>query len=247
MSPSLEWFLWSALLLILSEYGAGSRAAAMGRLTGGWRWTGTLIRLAGWLLFGLATELVRWPAAWLMILGSVVLMELGALALRQQTRRDVRRGAPHGRPWTHLTPLATAFVLGAAVQIILTLGGPAPESLLPPLVDRGLLVVLALCLLWTWGTVATVSVIEVARPIAPDEDSAARPGGGEIIGLLERVLVFALVLAGSLTSVGFIVAFKSAARFPRFKDPDFAEYFLIGTLTSIGLATLLGLLVGALV
>jgi hypothetical protein len=117
MNPPLEWFLGGSLVLIMTEYGVRSRAAAIKGLTGGRRWSSALIRWALWI----------------------------------------------------------------------------------------------------------------------------------IIGLLERILVFVLVIAGSLASVGFIVAFKSAARFPQFKDTDFAEYFLIGTLTSIGLATLLGLLIGAVV
>jgi hypothetical protein len=247
VTPPIEWFLWSAIILILSEYGAGARAAALARLTGGWRWTGTLIRLAAWLLFGVLTGLVRSPAGWLQIAEAAILIEFGALVLRRQIRRDVQRGAAHGRPWSHLIPLASAFVLGAAVQVSLGPAGSTPDHLLPPLVDRALIVAAALSLLWTWGTLATVSVIEVARPMQPSDESSPRPGGGEVIGLLERLLVFVLVLAGSLASVGFIVAFKSAARFPEFKDTAFAEYFLIGTLTSIGLATMLGLLVGALI
>ncbi len=247
MNPPLEWFLGGSLVLILTEYGLRSRAAAIRGLTGGWRWSSALIRWAVWILIGLVTELFRGPSGWVQLVAVAVVIELGAAVLRGQIYRDVKRGAPHGRPWSHLIPLAVGFILAMIVQVSLDLMHAAPEPLLPPLLDRALLAAFGVGLLWTWGTLATVSVIEIARPIRDDEDSAARPGGGEIIGLLERILVFVLVIAGNLASVGFIVAFKSAARFPQFKDTDFAEYFLIGTLTSIGLATLLGLLIGALI
>jgi hypothetical protein len=53
---------------------------------------------------------------------------------------------------------------------------------------------------------------------------------------------FVLVASGTFTAVGFVIAAKAAARFPLFKDKAFAEYFLIGTLTSVGIALLFGLI-----
>lgn len=44
-------------------------------------------------------------------------------------------------------------------------------------------------------------------------------------------------------AIGFTVAAKAVARYPQFKNSAFAEYFLIGTLSSVGLATLIALLV----
>jgi hypothetical protein len=243
----MEAFLGGSLVLILTEYGLTSRAAAIQHLTGGWRWSSALTRWAVWIAVALLTGVFRTPAGWLQVIEAVVVTELGAVVLRRRVSADVKHSAPHGRPWTHLIPFGAGLLRAAVVRISLDLARTPATPLLAPPVDQDLLVAFGVSLLWTWGTLATVSVIEVARPLRDDEDSAARPGGGEIIGLLERILVFVLVLAGSLTSVGFIVAFKSAARFPQFKDPDFAEYFLIGTLTSIGLATLLGLLIGTLI
>lgn len=246
MTPAMEWFFGGSLVLVLTEYGLRSRTAAIRSLSGGWRWSSALTRWAVWLVFGLLAGLFQAPSGWLQLAAAAMVVEFGAFTLRGQIARDIKRGAPHGHPWSHLLPFGAGILLAAVVQVGLDLLRSAPPPLLPPALDRALLVAFGAGLLWTWGTLATVSVIEIARPMAPDEDSAARPGGGEIIGLLERLLVFVLVLAGSLTAVGFIVAFKSAARFPQFKDTDFAEYFLIGTLTSIGLATLLGLAIGAL-
>lgn len=67
--------------------------------------------------------------------------------------------------------------------------------------------------------------------------SPEAPGRGEAIGILERWLLLILVLRGDYTALAFLVAAKSLVRHDRFsKDPDFAEYFLVGTLGSILLA-----------
>jgi len=65
------------------------------------------------------------------------------------------------------------------------------------------------------------------------------------IGWLERFLVVTAILVQSPSMVGLIVTGKSIARFPKFKE-RFAEYYLIGTLLSIGLAVLGGLLLAKL-
>jgi hypothetical protein len=61
------------------------------------------------------------------------------------------------------------------------------------------------------------------------------PEGGRIIGLLERALIFVLVIAGELGAVGFLVAAKSVFRFGELRERENrveAEYILIGTLAS---------------
>jgi hypothetical protein len=62
-------------------------------------------------------------------------------------------------------------------------------------------------------------------------------GGGFYIGILERSLVMAAVLLGRYEFIGFLFAAKSVARFPEMRDGHlFAEYFLVGTLTSLSIA-----------
>jgi hypothetical protein len=68
---------------------------------------------------------------------------------------------------------------------------------------------------------------------------------GMYIGWLERFLVVTAILVQSPSMVGLILTGKSIARFPELKE-RFAEYFLIGTLLSIGLAVLGGLLLAKL-
>ncbi len=56
---------------------------------------------------------------------------------------------------------------------------------------------------------------------------------GRIIGVLERLLVFFLVVQGEWGAVGLVVAAKSIIRFKDLEQRNFAEYYLIGTLTSL--------------
>jgi hypothetical protein len=76
--------------------------------------------------------------------------------------------------------------------------------------------------------------------------SEKRPGierAGRYIGILERSLVLTAVLFGKMEFIGYIFAAKSIARYPEMKEGShFAEYYLIGTLTSISIAFFGGLL-----
>lgn len=65
---------------------------------------------------------------------------------------------------------------------------------------------------------------------------------GKLIGYIERLLVISLTMVGAYPSIAFIIAAKSIARFKQLDDRNWAEYFLLGTLTSIFLGLILGLL-----
>ncbi|MFN3937077.1 MAG: DUF3307 domain-containing protein, partial [Gemmobacter sp.] len=60
---------------------------------------------------------------------------------------------------------------------------------------------------------------------------------GTVIGLLERGLVFTLILAGQPGGIGFLIAAKSVLRFGTVgSDRAVSEYVIIGTLASFGWA-----------
>jgi hypothetical protein len=59
---------------------------------------------------------------------------------------------------------------------------------------------------------------------------------GATIGVLERLIVCVLVLAGQAAAIGFVIAAKTLARFRQLDDRHFAEYYLVGTLASVTLA-----------
>lgn len=81
---------------------------------------------------------------------------------------------------------------------------------------------------------------------------ASGGGGGEsidelrnaglYIGWLERFLVLTAILLQSPTTVGLVITAKSIVRYHKMNSPKFAEYFLIGTLLSIGVAILGGII-----
>lgn len=61
------------------------------------------------------------------------------------------------------------------------------------------------------------------------------------IGYLERALIITLVLNDSIQAVAFVITVKSIARYKEIEEKDFAQYYLLGTLTSTLLAVLGGL------
>ena len=63
------------------------------------------------------------------------------------------------------------------------------------------------------------------------------PGGGQVIGNLERGLIFLLMLTGQAQGIGFLIAAKSVLRFGTVGDDRaISEYVIIGTLASVGWA-----------
>lgn len=85
------------------------------------------------------------------------------------------------------------------------------------------------------------------RPWADDDLPKGLTNGGTLIGLLERGLIFLLVMVGQPAGVGFLVAAKSVLRFETTsKDQRAGEYVIIGTLASFGWALLFSYLTLAL-
>jgi hypothetical protein len=74
--------------------------------------------------------------------------------------------------------------------------------------------------------------------------------GGRVLGPLERLIVFAIVLAGDPAAAAIVVTGKGLLRFPEIRrdseqpGPDArTEYFLIGTFASLVIAALLAVVV----
>ena len=72
-------------------------------------------------------------------------------------------------------------------------------------------------------------------------------GGGRIIGMMERALVIILIYMNQPTAIAIIFTAKSIMRFEQSKERPFAEYYLIGTLSSITFALIIGIIVNQLV
>lgn len=66
-------------------------------------------------------------------------------------------------------------------------------------------------------------------------------GAGMIIGMLERTLVLTLMFLGQPTAIAMVFVAKSIIRFEESKERAFAEYYLVGTMSSIIFAMFMGM------
>ena len=69
-----------------------------------------------------------------------------------------------------------------------------------------------------------------------DDQEENDPQVGRIIGKLERIIVSILILCNQFGAIGFVLTAKSIARYKQLEDKNFAEKYLVGTLTSVAIA-----------
>lgn len=106
-----------------------------------------------------------------------------------------------------------------------------------------LLTVVAVIFLTLPASIVTQVIISRWTPHTEDNDSESLKSAGKYIGILERLFVFAFVVAGQFQAIGFLIAAKSVFRFGDLRDSKnrkLTEYILIGTLVSFGIAILVG-------
>jgi Protein of unknown function (DUF3307) len=181
------------------------------------------------------------------------------------TTDEPAEGPPLDRSWTAFPALL--FVLDQLAHLgvlvvawALLLQGAAPLAVWSDAVDRvaGSMDRNA----FHAGVLATVVIADLAivnvragalfvatLVRAPRSKGAQGTGGaasparvGATIGVLERLIVSALVLTNASTAIGFVIAAKTLARFKQLDDREFAEYYLLGTLASTTVAILSSLL-----
>lgn len=83
-----------------------------------------------------------------------------------------------------------------------------------------------------------------------DDGDKSLKNAGKYIGILERLLVFIFVVTGHWEGIGFLLAAKSVFRFgdlKKSKDRKLTEYILVGTLLSLSISIVTGLVVLMLV
>ncbi|HML51380.1 MAG TPA: hypothetical protein PKD84_08220 [Propionicimonas sp.] len=85
------------------------------------------------------------------------------------------------------------------------------------------------------GSPVVTTVLSRAGATAPESTDADHLRGGRWIGRLERLAVYASLLAGFPEGIAVVLAVKSLARYPELRATDSAtaEKFIIGTLTSV--------------
>lgn len=78
----------------------------------------------------------------------------------------------------------------------------------------------------------------IERVLAPFNSAGAKSRDltrGRSIGTLERCIMAALLMLGQYAAIAVVFSAKSLARFKELDDRAFAEYYLLGTLTSAAL------------
>jgi hypothetical protein len=239
----LDLYLLSLFSIMLTEYGFRTRKQATTYLTKTWRLKQTLIRIIFWLValtWCFIQTRHKWPVVSLFFI-AVLAGEIAVIFVRRRTRKNIRGNHPLGTPLTHLIPFLFAFVPAVVGGLFAKQIFPDSFLALDEYPTLALKVATCLMAMFCWSTMFTVSIVGLVRSGKFGDVIEPHLGAGEVIGILERIFTVVLILAGGLAAVGFAVAAKAAARYPQFKNPEFAEYFLIGTLCSIGLSLLAGL------
>ena len=133
-----------------------------------------------------------------------------------------------------------AFVLVFDVNALIQLGNQIAVSL--PHTDVFLFLTFIVLVVFGGGYFTA----SVCRGFINDSDRPGIARAGRYIGILERALVFVAVMVGRFELIGFLLAAKSIVRHPEMKGEKggtaFAEYFLVGTLTSVSWAFFLSLI-----
>jgi hypothetical protein len=176
-------------------------------------------------------------------------------------RQRLVRGA-RGKRWLTEWELSLVGVLVTGTAIVIaksSLPGTQPGDLLRSGRAAALLTFLgAICFAFRGGTYIVRGVLDkvgakpTVRRVAAatkEEDVEVRPldlpelNRGRTIGHLERLLMVMVIGLGSYQALGFLIAAKGLIRAKEFEDRDFAEYFILGSLTSAAVALPLGVLV----
>ncbi|WP_306154620.1 DUF3307 domain-containing protein [Roseovarius sp. MMSF_3281] len=76
----------------------------------------------------------------------------------------------------------------------------------------------------------------ITAPYAKAFKAQGLENAGQMIGRLERAVIFLLIAMGEPAGIGFLIAAKSLLRFEATKEQKASEYVIIGTLTSFGWA-----------
>ncbi|MGJ8546734.1 MAG: DUF3307 domain-containing protein [Sulfitobacter sp.] len=113
----------------------------------------------------------------------------------------------------------------------------AGQALVPPLPPELLHLALIAAGLLAATLAGAPAVGLLMAPFRLPAEPEGLENAGQIIGLLERGLIFGMVMIGEPAGVGFLIAAKSILRFDTVsKNQKISEYVIIGTLASFGWA-----------
>jgi hypothetical protein len=202
-----------------------------------------------------------WAAYLAARLGVEAVIELGLVQASRPARGNsnpAHANHPQAEKWSP-APAALWLVREAVVAVAVTgvawlvLRDLSLPNLVPSVVSAGpgdvRRVGIAAVLGWSLAVINLPAAWQFIGQLLPAEDE--KPDKridprmmGATIGVLERVLVIALVPGGGPAAVGFVVAAKTLARFRELNNKRFAERYLLGTMASVTIALVSALAVG---
>jgi Protein of unknown function (DUF3307) len=200
-----------------------------------------IVALAAWIALG--APLTPWPIA--LIAGSHLVID--ALKLRF--------GGPGFRAFAldqgaHLVMIAATAIAFPATWAAGLWARPALQARLPldALPEAMLLVAGLIAAVWAGGHAVGALMRGIQLPADPAADPSL-PQGGRLIGQLERLMIYGLVLTGEVIGIGLLIAAKSLLRFGEIQSSgsrQIAEYVIIGTLASFAWALAISIAVARL-
>jgi hypothetical protein len=237
--PARRWIGLLAAAVVVAAIGAVADAllAALLALAIAAAWT--------WLMpSGLPARAAFWPAVGLAALCVGLVALLGARNDPGLVGAVWRLPSPVGTVPFDLAVLVAgtvAFLLESANVVVrsalgVEMPGPEPVTIKPVTIEPVSIEPVAPPATIESGTAEPGTASRDAVPLAVEPDLK----GGRLIGPLERVIVFALMLMGAYALVAAVFAAKGIVRFPEISrdagSGNRAEYFLVGSMVSWALA-----------
>lgn len=83
----------------------------------------------------------------------------------------------------------------------------------------------------------SITIKKILAPYQPtivDKEGKGHSGAGALIGILERLIILIMISQNQYSAIGFVLTSKSIARYNKIiENPQFSEYYLLGTLLSM--------------
>ena len=99
--------------------------------------------------------------------------------------------------------------------------------------------ILAVILILKPASIVISNMLDQYQPTTVKEEEKGHPGAGALIGMLERLVILIMLTQNQYGAIGFVLTAKSIARYNKItENPQFSEYYLLGTLSSMLLVIL---------
>lgn len=102
---------------------------------------------------------------------------------------------------------------------------------------------LGLLLIYKPANILIQNLIGLYKPKTNNHEIKSDNNTGRKIGTIERLIMFILLYLNQYSAIGLVLTAKSIARYDQItKDEKFAEYYLLGTLISVGITVVCAVL-----